>query len=154
MTQAHPSSRTLNFDDIKTKVVATIVSRLGKSGMLNCMVWGKESRSSTQKGWPQQKQRNSRIGFKVVIICELTRLENQRAQEGLMLLTYKSSGGVKGQLAHNRKRARDWILREDMCFPTLLTESLMMTCTVDAHKGGNVMIFDISNSYIQACVSK
>ena len=46
-------------------------------------------------------QMHTRVGFKALAVQELTRLERQRAQEGLMLLTRKRTGDVKGRLAYN-----------------------------------------------------
>ena len=58
----------------------------------------------------------------------------------------------KGRLVYNGKNTREWISREDKSSPTVLTESLMLTCTVDAAEGQDVMSLDIPNAYIQALV--
>ena len=71
-----------------------------------------------------------------------------------MLLIHKIWGKMKGKLVYNGKKTRDWISREDKSSPTVLTESLMITCPVDAHEGRDVMSLDIPNAYIQACVPK
>ena len=73
-----------------------------------------------------------------------------RAQEGLMLLTQKSTGIPKDRLAYNGKKTREWISREDKSSPTVHTESLMLTCAVDTHEGRDVMSLDVPNAYIQA----
>ena len=99
-------------------------------------------------------QMHSRVGFKAVAVAELTRLERQRAQEGLMLLTRKKSGDVKGRLVYNGKGTRSWVSREDKSSPTVLNESLMLTCAVDAYEMRDVMTLDIPNAYIQAEVPK
>ena len=44
--------------------------------------------------------------WKPVSVKELTRKEKYRAQEGLMLLTQKRSGAIKGRLAYNRQRGQ------------------------------------------------
>ena len=67
-----------------------------------------------------------------------------------MLLTQKSTGKPKGRLAYNGKKTREWISREDKSSPTVHTESLMLTCAVDAHEGRDVMSLDVPNAYIQA----
>ena len=67
-----------------------------------------------------------------------------------MLLTQKSSGDTKGRLAFNGKKTREWISREDKSSPTVHTESLALTCAVDAHEGRDVMSLDVPNAYIQA----
>ena len=80
---------------------------------------------------------------------ELTRKEKYRAQEGLMLLTQKRSGKIKGRLAYNGKPTRVWIGKEDKSSPTVLTESLFLTCVIDAYEGRDVMSLDIPNAFIQ-----
>ena len=55
---------------------------------------------------------------------------------------------------YNGKGTRGWISREDKSSPTVLNESLMLTCTVDAYQERDVMSLDIPNAYIQAAVPK
>ena len=69
-----------------------------------------------------------------------------------MLLTRKKSGEVKGQLVYNGKETRNWISCEDKSSPTVLAESLMLTCAVDAFERRDIMTLDIPNAYIQASV--
>ena len=54
-------------------------------------------------------QLQEQVGFKAVVVKELTRLERKRAQEGLMLLTRKHTGKCKGRLAYNGAPTHDWI---------------------------------------------
>ena len=97
-------------------------------------------------------QMHTRRGFHLIAVAELTRRERLRAHEGLMLLTQKQTVEWKGRLVYNGKNTREWISREDKSSPTVLTESLMLTCTVDAAEGQDVMSLDIPNAYIQALV--
>ena len=69
-----------------------------------------------------------------------------------MLLTRKKSGDIKGRLVYNGKETRNWISRKDKSSPTVLAESLMLTCAVDAFKKRDIMTLDIPNAYIQASV--
>ena len=79
-------------------------------------------------------QLHERVGFRAVAVAELSRLERQRAQEGLMLLARKKSGVIKGRLVYNGKGTRCWISKEDKSSPTVLNESLLLTCAVDAYE--------------------
>ena len=47
------------------------------------------------------KQLHERRGFRAIAVAELTRQEKQRAMEGLMFVTKKRSGEMKGRLAYN-----------------------------------------------------
>ena len=69
-----------------------------------------------------------------------------------MPLTKKAPGDIKGRLVYNGKKTRDWISCEDKSSPTVLTESLMLTCAVDARELQDIMTIDIPNAYIQASV--
>ena len=80
---------------------------------------------------------------------ELTRKEKFRAQEGLMLFTQKGSRAIKGRLAYNGRLTRVWIDKEDKSSPTVLTESLFLTCAIDAYEGRDVMSLKIPNAFIQ-----
>lgn len=71
-----------------------------------------------------------------------------------MLLTKKNYGDIKGRLVYNGKKTRDWISREDKSSPTGLTESFMLSCTVDFYERREVMSMDIPNVAIQARVLK
>ena len=52
--------------------------------------------------------------------------QNKRAQEGLMLLTRKKSGDVKGRLVYNGKTTRMWIRDKEKGSPTVFTESFFI----------------------------
>ena len=99
-------------------------------------------------------QLHKRMCFKALAVKELTQLERQRAQEGLMLLTRKQSGDVKGRLAYNGKRTRDWISKEDKSSPTVSNESIMITCAIDAYEKRNIITLDIPNAFIQTKTPK
>ena len=70
--------------------------------------------------------------LKAIAVCEITRQERMRAHEGLMLLTRKRSGLVKGRLVYNGKKMRDWISKGNASSPTAGTDRIMLTIVVDA----------------------
>ena len=57
------------------------------------------------------RQLHQRGSFKAIAVKKLTRLERERAMEGLMLLQRKGSGEVKGRSAYNGKPTRKWITK-------------------------------------------
>ena len=71
-----------------------------------------------------------------------------------MLITRKKRGEVKSRLAYNGKPTRGWIKDEEKALPTVLTESLFITCAIDSHEGRDIMIMDIPNAFIQAGIPK
>lgn len=71
-----------------------------------------------------------------------------------MLLTRKKSGDIKGRTVYNGKGAKSWISWEDKISSTVLNESLMLTCVINAFQKRDIMTLDIPNAYIQAEVPK
>ena len=158
VTQVHPDERTLEYREGKEKVVAEILTHLRKECHAQLFNLRKGLREFGEDGVEGAKkelsQMHLRKGFRSVAVAELTHQEQLRAQEDLMLLTRKQSGECKGRLVYNGKGTREWISREDKSSPTVLTESLMMTCAIDAFKGRDVMTLDIPNAYIQASANQ
>ena len=57
---------------------------------------------------------------------------------------------MKGRLAFNGAPTRNWITSEDKSSPTVLNESLKLTCAVDAYENRDVMSMDVPNAYLHA----
>ena len=71
-----------------------------------------------------------------------------------MLLTRKRSGEIKGRLAYNGKKTRDWISKENTSSPTVGTHSIMLTCAIDAYECRDIMVSDVPNAFIQTDAPK
>ena len=69
--------------------------------------------------------------------------------EALMLVSQKKSGEFKGRLAYNGKPTRKWVSREDKSSPTCFTESILLTCGIDAYEKRDMMSMDIPNAFVQ-----
>ena len=123
------------YDELETQFVAHMLTKYRSCYAQQFMI-GKGLKEFVTEGPPAVKseldQMHKRKCFKAVAVAELTRLERVRAQEGLMLLTRKCNGKVKGRLAYNGKRTRDWISKEDKSSPTVSNKSLMITCSIDS----------------------
>ena len=101
-------------------------------------------------GKSEVKQLHDQTCVRAMAVAELTQREKKRAMEGLLFISQKSTGEHKGRLAYNGKPTREWVSREDKSSPTVATESIFVTCTVDAAKKRDVMSLDIPNAFIQA----
>ena len=110
-------------------------------------VFGPEARKA---GKSEVKQLHDRTCFRAMAVAELTRREKERAMEGLLFISQKSTGEHKGRLAYNGKPTRAWVSREDKSSPTAGTESIFITCAVDAAEKRDVMSLDVPNAFIQA----
>ena len=93
-------------------------------------------------------QLHNRSCFKASVVKELTRLEKERAMDGLMFVSQKRTGKFKGRLAYNGKPTREWISREDKSSPTAYNESIFLTCAVDAMEKRDIMSIDVPNAFI------
>jgi len=83
-------------------------------------------------------------------VSNLSESEKRKAQDGLMLLTEKRDGSVKGRLVYNGKPTRKWHSKEDAASPTASLESHFLCAVLDAKEGRDVMTADIPNAFIQA----
>ena len=96
------------------------------------------------------KQLHERRGFKAIAVEELIRREKERAMDGLMFVTKKRTGEMKGRLAYNGKPTRAWVGHEEKLSPTAATESILLTIAIDAMQSRDVITIDIPNAFIQA----
>ena len=78
------------------------------------------------------KQLHDRVCFKAITIAKLFKQEKEHAMEALMLVTQKKSGEFKGRLAYNGKPTRKLVSGEDKSSPICFTESILLTCGIDA----------------------
>jgi len=96
------------------------------------------------------QQLHARSCFTPIDPKTLTPSERKKAQEGLMFITEKRDGTIKGRLVYNGKPTREWISREEAMSPTVSLESTLLTAVINAKEGRDVMTVDIPNAYIQA----
>ena len=61
----------------------------------------------------------------------------------------QSQDRTEGARSCNSKSTRDWISKENTSSPTVGTDSIMMTCVVDAFERRDVMTSDVQNKFIQ-----
>jgi hypothetical protein len=82
-------------------------------------------------------------------VSTLISLEKKKAQQAMMLLTEKKDGTIKGRCVYNGKPTREWLDKEDAASPTVATESIMLTATIDAKEQRDIMTADVPNAFIQ-----
>ena len=68
-----------------------------------------------------------------------------------MFLKEKRDGKIKGRTVAGGNKQRDFISKEDASSPTVATESVLLTCIIDAEEGRDVAVIDIPNAFIQTC---
>ena len=71
-----------------------------------------------------------------------------------MFLKEKRSGQIKGRTVAGGNKQRDYISKEDASSPTVTTESVLLTCIIDAKEGRDVAVIDIPNAFIQTRIEE
>ena len=67
-----------------------------------------------------------------------------------MFLKEKRDGSIKGRGVADGRKQRDKIEPKDATSPTVSTESVMLTATIDALEGRDVAVVDIPGAYLSA----
>ena len=94
-------------------------------------------------------QLHSRYCFKPCDVSTMTAEEQTKALPALMFLTEKRDKSIKGRMVANGKPSREWLTRGDSASPTAALESILLTTTVDAKEGRDIMSADVPNAFIQ-----
>jgi hypothetical protein len=80
----------------------------------------------------------------------LTRAEKKGALEYLMFLKQKRCGRIKGRGCADGRKQRVYMTKEETSSPTVTTESLFLSCIIDAKEGRDVATADIPGAFMQA----
>lgn len=124
-TQRHPNEKTLKYDNGEDQVNANVICHLKEKchGQLyNLRRDLKEFGAKRVQGAKKElTQMHERVGFCAVAVVELSQHERQQLQEGLVLITQKKKGDIKGRLVYNGKGTRSRISWEDKSSPTVLS---------------------------------
>ena len=97
----------------------------------------------------EMKQLHERGVFAPRDIKTLTQQERRRAMESLIFLAEKRDGTVKGRTCANGSTQREYISKEEAASPTVSTESIVLTATIDAEENRDVMSNDVPNAFVQ-----
>jgi hypothetical protein len=72
--------------------------------------------------------------------------------ESHMFLKQKRDGKIKGRTVDGGNKQRDYISKEDDSSPTVATESVLLSCIIDAEEERDVAVVDIPNAFVQTRV--
>ena len=130
-------------------VVAAIMTKLSlKAGLKE---WGDEAHTTAEYDMKQLHLRNS---FKPKHRYELYNNQHKTVLESHKFLKEERDGKIKDQTMADGNKQRDYISKEDASSPTVATESVLLTCIVDAEEERDVAVADIPNALIQTQVEK
>lgn len=66
-----------------------------------------------------------------------------------MFLKQKRDGKIKGRTVAGGNKQRDYISKKDASSSTVATESVLLSCIIDAKENRDVAIIDILNAFVQ-----
>jgi hypothetical protein len=79
----------------------------------------------------------------------LTRAEKKASLEYLMFLKQKRCGRIKGRGCADGRKQRVYMTKEETGSPTVMTEGLFLSCTIDAKEERDVATTDIPGAFMQ-----
>ena len=132
------------FYDSDPVVVATVMSQ--ESLKSEMKLWDKDSRSAAEAEICQLHWCDS---FKPVHWMDLSDKEKQMVLESHILVTKKRDGQVKGRQVSGGNKQRNFIEKEDSSSPTVATESVLLSATIDAMEKREVCVVKIPNAFVQ-----
>jgi hypothetical protein len=74
--------------------------------------------------------------------------------ESLIFLVEKRDKSIKGRACANGSSQREYMERDEAASPTTMTESVMITATIDAKQNRDVMTADIPNAFVQVDIDE
>jgi hypothetical protein len=136
-----------DFYQAEPDVVAAIMTQLSlKAGLKER---GEEAFMAAQS---EMKQYHFRNTFKPKHWRELSQVQRQTVLESHMFLKQKRDRKIKGRTVTSGNTQRDYISKEDASWPTAATESVLLSCIIDAEEEQDVAVVDIPNAFVQTRV--
>ncbi len=83
---------------------------------------------------------------------ELTAEQQAKILQSHMYIGQKQTGETKAGMVAGGNTQRDHVTKEEWSSPTVSTEAVLLTSTVDAREGRDIAVVDIPNAFIQTRV--
>jgi hypothetical protein len=99
-------------------------------------------------------QLHERALFKPNRVDDMSQIKRKRAIKSLIFLVEKHDGRVKSRSCANGSTQGAYMERDDAASPTAMTESILITATIDAKQKHDVMTANIPNAFVQTDVDK
>jgi len=136
-----------DFYQAEPDVVAMVMTQLSlKAGL---KAWGDKAHTAAHN---EMKQLHLRNTFKPWHWKDLTHEQKQMVLESHMFLKEKRDGTTKARTVAGGNKQRAYINKEDASSPTVATESVLLTCIIDAEEARDVAVIDIPNAFVQTRV--
>ena len=102
----------------------------------------------------EMQQLHDRDCWQPIKLQSMTKDERRKALESLIFLVEKKDGRIKARHCANGSKQRQWMDSDEAASPTVMTESVMLTATIEAQEQRDVATFDIPNAFIQTGVDE
>ena len=145
----HPDAHMLFQDTVEERpdVVAAIMTQLSlKAGLRR---WGSKAKTAVHA---EMKQLHFRDTFEPLHWHEMNDTQKKSVLESHLFIKEKKDGRMKGRIVAGGNKQRDFISKEEASSPTVATESVLLTCVIDAEEERDVAVVDIPNAFIQTRV--
>ena len=96
------------------------------------------------------EQIHRRDAFRPVRTENLSEKQKHKSPNLLMFLKEKRDGSIKGRGLADGRKQREKIEPKDTTSPTVSTEVVMLTATIDALEGRDMAVLDILGAYLSA----
>lgn len=130
-------------------VIQTVMTQLSLKAALK--EWGNDA---SKAAYSKAKQLHWRDSFKPVHRKDLTAEQHQQILESHMIMVQKKDGTVKAREVAGGNKQRDFVSKEDASSPTAATESVLLSCAVDARERWQTAVLDILNAFIQTRIER
>ena len=130
-------------------VVQAVMTQLSLKAALR--EWGSDAKNAA---FSEAKQLHWRNSFKPVHRRELTADQRKQILESHMFVVKKKDGTVKAHEVAGGNKQQDFVSKEDASSPTAATESVLLSCAVDAKENRETAVLDIPNAFIQTVVKR
>jgi hypothetical protein len=100
------------------------------------------------------RQLHERAVFKPIRVDDMTQIKRKRAMESLIFLVEKHDERVKARFCANGSTQCAYMERDDAASLTAMTESILITATIDVKPKRDVMTTNILNAFVQTDVDK
>ena len=128
-------------------VAATVLAQVSLKAALK--LWGNDAKLAVEA---EAKQLHWRKSFKPVHCKDLLAMQLKQILESHMFLTKKHDGLVKARKVAGGNKQRDYVAKKDASLPTCATESVLLSCAIDAKEKRESTVVDIPNAFIQTVV--
>ena len=98
----------------------------------------------------QLRQVHDRQVIEPVDATKVSHEAKRSALPYLIFLKQKRTGQVKGRGCADGRKQRESTSKEEASSPTVAIESVLLSCTIDAHEQRNVAVADIPGAFTQA----